>query len=71
MNAWIVFDRKTGAWDGQYRDKEMAQESLDSLTKGIPQADWVLQELFSPIDLLEDDFWVNIYEKEYLKGLNA
>ena len=38
--GWIVLDRKTGAYDGMYKNKEMAQNALDSLTKRIPQADW-------------------------------
>mgnify|MGYP006265556375 CR=1 FL=1 len=67
MNGWwIVFDRKTGAFDGAYRRKEMAQGALESLTRRIPHADWVLQQWKTGMPRLNDhDFWINIYKKEY------
>ena len=65
MSAWIVFDRKTGAYDGVYKRKEMAQGALDSLTTRVPHADWELREFSGSPALPPFDFWVNIYEKEY------
>jgi len=65
MNTgWIVFDRKTGAYDGMYKRKEMAQGALESLTKRVPQADWELKENVGNVKLPVIDFWVNIYEPE-------
>jgi hypothetical protein len=68
MIGYLIFDRKTGAFDGIYRSKESAQLALASLTRRIPHADWVLQEHKgdAPPD---SDFWVNIYNKEYEKGV--
>ena len=71
MSQWIIFDRKTGAWNGIYRDKEMAQDSLDSLTTNVPQADWVLEKFTASKAPPEFDFWTNHYEKEYFKGLKG
>jgi|APGre2960657404_1045060.scaffolds.fasta_scaffold45278_3 hypothetical protein len=62
--GWIILDRKTGAYDGMYRDKEMAQNALDSLTKRIPQADWELKQNIGNLELPEFDFWINIYEEK-------
>jgi hypothetical protein len=68
MNGYIVFDRKTGAFDGIYLNKASAQVAFESLSRRIPQADWVLQEHKgeAPPD---SDFWVNIYEKEVYKDI--
>jgi len=63
--GYIVFDRKTGAYDGIYMQKESAQGALESLTRRVPHADWVLQEYSGTPELPESDFWLNVYEKEY------
>ena len=68
MNGYLIFDRKTGAFDGIYRSKASAQAALESITKRIPQADWVLQEHEGKAPP-ESDFWLNIYEKESIKGV--
>ena len=65
MNGYLVFDRKTGAYDGIYKRKQSAQEALDSLSKRIPHADWVIQAHDGITKPPECDFWLNIYEKEY------
>jgi len=41
------------------------QEALESLTRRVPHADWVLQEYSGTPELPESDFWLNVYEKEY------
>ena len=63
--GYIVFDRKTGAYDGIYMQKESAQGALESLTLRVPHADWVLQEYSGTPELPKSDFWLNVYEKEY------
>ena len=68
MNGYMIFDRKTGAFDGIYQIKESAQAALESLTRRIPQADWVLQEHEGKAPP-ESDFWVNIYEKDVYKDI--
>lgn len=68
QTGYIVFDRKTGAYDGVYKRKLSAQGALESLTKRIPHADWVLQEYSGTPELPKSDFWLNIYEKEYHQG---
>ena len=65
---YIVFDRKTGAYDGIYVQKESAQSALESLTRRVPHADWVLKEYNGTPKLPESDFWLNLYEKEYREG---
>ena len=68
--GYIVFCRKTGAYDGVYMQKESAQGALESLTLKVPHADWVLQEYSGTPELPKSDFWLNIYEKEYSQGVS-
>jgi hypothetical protein len=63
-DSWVVRDSVTGAYDGCYRRKEMAEDALASLSKRVPQAAWKLEQ-YSGFPLSDNMFWANFFKGQY------
>ena len=58
--TFLIVSMRTGAMDGFYFGRQIAQEALDGLREDYPAGDWVLTEIVdAPTDVSLPDalFW--------------